>query len=363
MGIMDHIESYLEDIGQHLPEKKREDIKNELMTVILDALEERVHIKGEYTEEDIVTVLQELGSPEEVAERYTPAEKYLIGPKLFNLYLLVVMISSGAVLLGLVMSYSLRFIVESLTLWEVFRGFFFGTLSSAVSIIGTVTITFALLEYFLPEDDKKVVDLWWREWIPRNLSFLKTMIERIKTGERINTDLKVGINESIGDFFFTLGALLLFNLIFFTPFIENRTGWRIMDALNRETLSSFRPFINTLWMMELIHYVILWKKRVWSMVSRIFSLFFSLASMTLLILLASSSLIDLEGLQFFAGTLALEEYSTLEGLLTNGVRIGLGIGAFILVINTVIEGVRLQKIIKEDRGEEEEEEESLFYTP
>lgn len=347
MKSLDLIKMYLESVVENIPENRRLEVKRKVKSEIVKALKDKVGSKSEYKEEVVVAVLQDLGSPEEVAARYALSPtKYLIGPHLLGLYVVVLMIVFGAAALGIAISNFVRYLIGAIAFWEVFTGLFFGILSSSITIIGSLTILFALLERFLPEEEKEGVHNWKQGWDPPRLPSL------------IKTSSKVKRNESAGDFFFTLGALILFHLIFFTPFIESRTGWEIMEVINRKTLASFRPFINTLWIMELFHYALLWKHRTWSMASRFFTVFFSGASTILLILLASSSLIDLEGLQFFAGTIALEEHSQLESILSNGVRASLVIGALFLTANTVIEGAKLYKILQVKKREVDEEEEN-----
>ncbi len=77
------IERYIRDVTRRLPEKEREDIARELKANIYDMLPEQP------TEADVKAVLQELGAPGELAEKYRQKPRYLISPAMFDEYLRV----------------------------------------------------------------------------------------------------------------------------------------------------------------------------------------------------------------------------------------------------------------------------------
>lgn len=79
---MEMIERYIYAVTQKLPQSQREDIAVELRGLIEDMVEERV---GDTADEKVVEeVLLELGSPREMALKYTGKKRYLIGPELFE---------------------------------------------------------------------------------------------------------------------------------------------------------------------------------------------------------------------------------------------------------------------------------------
>jgi len=77
---MELIERYVNDVGRRLPKKQRDEVRRELRSALLDAVETP---EGEPTEEMVVEALIQLGPPEEVAASYRPANRYLIGPDLY----------------------------------------------------------------------------------------------------------------------------------------------------------------------------------------------------------------------------------------------------------------------------------------
>ncbi|MPM56068.1 hypothetical protein SDC9_102867 [bioreactor metagenome] len=77
------IERYVYDVARRLPEKEREDVKDELRANIYDMLPEGV------TEEQIRKVLYELGSPASLAGKYRQNPRYLISPAYYEEYVSV----------------------------------------------------------------------------------------------------------------------------------------------------------------------------------------------------------------------------------------------------------------------------------
>lgn len=116
------IERYLYKVGEELPAKQRDDVKAELRSLLLDALEDRAAEAGRPVDEEVaVEVLRAFGHPEEVAARYQPSGQYLIGPRLFPVFVGVAKI----ILVGLAVLFSI-FVIISLVAYpgrmpEMFR--------------------------------------------------------------------------------------------------------------------------------------------------------------------------------------------------------------------------------------------------
>ena len=77
---MELIERYVNDVGRRLPKKQRDEVRRELRSALLDAVEPS---EGEPSEADVVAALTRMGPPETVAASYRPADQYLIGPELY----------------------------------------------------------------------------------------------------------------------------------------------------------------------------------------------------------------------------------------------------------------------------------------
>lgn len=143
MKPMELLDRYIYDVGKRLPVKQREDIEKELKSLLLDALEARTG-GAEPTEADAAAVLKEFGSPEEVAARYN-GEKYVIGPRLYPTYRMVLWIVSGALALGLFISIFMGYAFSmdnGAGLGSHMLQFLGSLVSSVWSAIGVVTVIF-----------------------------------------------------------------------------------------------------------------------------------------------------------------------------------------------------------------------------
>lgn len=78
---MKWIEYYIEAVISQLPKKDQIEVKNELLSNILDML------PPEPTEEEVKALLLELGSPAELAQKYRQKPNYLIGPQVYPDYI------------------------------------------------------------------------------------------------------------------------------------------------------------------------------------------------------------------------------------------------------------------------------------
>lgn len=76
----DLVERYVAQVGRYLPQGEREEIQNELRSLIQDQLDDRY--KGAPTGDDVVELLTEFGQPRKMAASYR-GDQYLIGPELY----------------------------------------------------------------------------------------------------------------------------------------------------------------------------------------------------------------------------------------------------------------------------------------
>ena len=101
---MNLIDKYIAEVGKHLPRRNRADIEAEIRSTLEDMLEERTQGTGPADEATVMQLLKEYGSPREVAATYK-THQYLIGPRLFPIFEMVVRIVfavvAGASLIGL----------------------------------------------------------------------------------------------------------------------------------------------------------------------------------------------------------------------------------------------------------------------
>ncbi|HKY55046.1 MAG TPA: permease prefix domain 1-containing protein [Anaerolineales bacterium] len=84
---MNLIERYIAAVGRYLPEKERGDIEAEIRSMLEDMIDERNQQTGKPVHDEVVVaVLEELGDPKLLAQKYAPAKRYLIGPDWYEAY-------------------------------------------------------------------------------------------------------------------------------------------------------------------------------------------------------------------------------------------------------------------------------------
>ena len=163
------IDLYLEEVRKQLPPKNREDILKEIRSTLMDMIEDRKSGPDqEASEETMAAALKEFGSPHEVAQQYG-ARNYLIGPRLYPVYLLVlriVLIVVAALnILGVILAVINPPAADPgifQTILEILGGLF----SSLFTAFGIVTLSFAGIERTTPDEWDLSID---EEWSPEDL--------------------------------------------------------------------------------------------------------------------------------------------------------------------------------------------------
>ena len=163
--VEDMINRYIYQVTKHLNPMNKNDIDNELRTLIYDMLEARTQDKTP-TKEDILAVLKELGNPLELAEKYRDTSRYLISPEIFPLYLFVLKIVIGATLFGMSIATVLELITSYSHIWYSYIGKWLGGMITSVGMaFAWITILFAILEWN-GVNLKKLIPGWEVEELP-----------------------------------------------------------------------------------------------------------------------------------------------------------------------------------------------------
>ena len=158
------LELYLDKIRQNLPQRNREDILKEIRSTLMDMIEDRNPNPGSKPDEETVKdVLREFGSPRKVAIQYG-ARNYLIGPRMFPIYiqvLRIVLIIVGAFnVIGLIVAIVNQTGFDSGML-EAVLGVVGSLISSLFMAFGIVTLSFAGIERTTPEEMKVKINQKW----------------------------------------------------------------------------------------------------------------------------------------------------------------------------------------------------------
>jgi hypothetical protein len=262
---------YVREVGRRLPKKQREDVKAELHSLLADALQDR--LPGGKTEDEAalettqVAILDEFGSPEKVAAQYTPPHRYLIGPRVFDIYLIVIAAVVGS------LSLVFLIILPLLTIWgeaeplmalgswyvEVFDDY----LGAVLAGFGSVTLTFAILERVLPEatfEDKEEKEAWDPRTLPK-----------------IEDRTRVQIGGLIVETVLIVIALIVFNffpqwigLNFVASVDDAPQRWYSIPLLATTFFTAYLPLLNLQWILNIGLNLVLLRQGRWQLFTRLF---------------------------------------------------------------------------------------------
>lgn len=147
------MERYIYAVVRKLPAKSREDVSQELKTLIEDMLEERCgDIKP--TDHDLKVIIAELGTPSELAQKYQPegTKSALISEPYYSRYVFVLKLALICVLTAVSVGFCVTAWKEVETSealpWFMYVWNWLGSSAAAgISVVGIVTIIFSVLEY------------------------------------------------------------------------------------------------------------------------------------------------------------------------------------------------------------------------
>jgi hypothetical protein len=317
------IDSYIEEVGQNLPLRQRDDIQAEIRSLLEDTLEDRLQETGNEPDvETVASLLKEFGAPQKMALSYAP-DRYLIGPKMFPLFLLVLKIVLSVVIVLAMIGTGIA-VSQAVTPEDGLRvigNSALELLGSLMSVFGNIVIVFAILERVLPEGSKSDED-----WDPRKLKPVSNE-ERVKPVEIM-----------INMVFATIG-IIIFN--FFPQVIRAvsiSNGQVEIFQLMDTNIARFIPWLTALWALEIIFSIILLWQRRWDLVTRWVNIGLDVLGMVLL------SVMIFGGPLLVSSTAAPAVWSdeALIPLADTGLKIALGIA---LAVNAISVIETLVKII------------------
>jgi hypothetical protein len=260
---------YVHQVGRRLPKKQRADVEAELHSLLMDALQDRT---GEGMDQDTlevaqVAILEEFGPPAKVAAEYAPPHRYLIGPRVFNLYLIVAAVVAGSLSLVFLVILPILAMVGEPEPLSALASYLVGMiddyLNAVLAGLGSVTLTFAILERVLP---KSALDTEDEEtWNPRDLPEIEdTDRTRVQIGGLI---IETGL---------TAIALIVFNFFpqwigigFVTTIDDASARWYAIPLLAPVFFTTYLPLINISWILQIALNVVLLRQGRWQLVTRL----------------------------------------------------------------------------------------------
>jgi hypothetical protein len=339
---MNLLDTYLNEVGRHLPAKSRADIQAEIRSVLEDMLEERSKAAGRPVDDEMIfDVLKEYGEPEKVAASYRP-EQYLIGPRLFPVFLMVarivlpIMGVLALVGLGIALGrVELTAQGVTTTVAQAIAEFF----NAMITALGTLVIIFAIIERFAPD-----VREFPKAWDPRSLL-------------KVSQPDQIKLAEPIVEIVFTVAALLIFNLYpqligigyvdsanFWFGIGSQQPGWHFIPLLS-EAFFRFIPFLNVLWVLQIVMDAILLRDKQWTPLTRWFQIALKAGSIGIAAaMLAGPSIIGLTAQTLAdSGPMPLASAGVLVDMMQVFVKVALFLAIFGSGVEIIKHLVRLLK--------------------
>jgi hypothetical protein len=346
------IDAYISEVGQRLPRKTRADIEAELRSILQDILEERSQKSGRPVDEEMtLEVLKEYGAPEKVAATYQ-GERYLIGPRLYPIFMLVlkiVLIVTGvlaAIGLGIALSNSGGNLEKAFeTIFKAIAEFG----SSIMTALGNIVLIFAIIEWALFRTGEKVevkglpVE---KEWDPRTLG-------------RVSTPNQVKMGETIVEIVGCFAAIVIFNfypqIIGFTPslngVIESGNGVIgfgnvIFLPLLSEAFFAFVPYMTLIWVLTILLDIVLLRMGYWNAWTRLLLIGLKISNIVIaFLLLGVPSLLAVTSASLTTTLGDAEVARILMNLLSQIVRVAL----WLTIFGSVVDIIRaISRIVRND---------------
>ncbi|GIO27260.1 HAAS signaling domain-containing protein [Ornithinibacillus bavariensis] len=227
---MEMVNRYIYAVTQKLPQSQREDIAAELRSLIEDMLEERAGA-GDISDEMVNEVLLELGSPREMAQKYRGTKKYIIGPELYDPFLIVLKIVLISMSVGLGIVFVIESVLDPANILDHFVSFIVTIVTGFPQALGWVTFTFMLIHF---GGGLKADELKLEKWDPTKLQPIPHPKKQIKRYEPIT-----GIV-----FYVIIIVLFAFSSNFFGIYRFSDAGFQqVMPFLNEESFSQYMPFV------------------------------------------------------------------------------------------------------------------------
>lgn len=211
---MELVERYLRVVVAHFPKEQQQATAEKLRQEITTQIQ--ADQTGLNETDKAKKVLEQFGDPKKLAYEYGAPQRYLIGPKYFDAYVLVLKIVTLAIILGLTIANLLAVLVSTEPIWELIPSYLGGIFQAVIQGGAWVTGIFALLEYRQVDfgDEKP----WQISQLP----------------EATNKNLRISRVESI---IAIILSMIFFSFLYFAPQITF-----VINAMNSESVTVIQFF-------------------------------------------------------------------------------------------------------------------------
>jgi hypothetical protein len=239
------VDRYVYAVIRNLPQSQREEVERKVRAVIDEKMTQN---NGEFSyEQKLEKVLAELGEPSALAEKFIDHKGFIIGPRNYYNYMLVLKIVIGCTLLVVSIEYVLKLIFSpgGFDFIKIVFRYLSGLLSGAVQGFIWVTIVFLIFDYIGFKADKNSVK--GKPWSLSNLPELPEKKALIPKSESI---------------FSIVFSTLFIMVVYFAPqylsvyIPDSNSHYTITPIFDLEVLSSFRPLLFAIFLITLIKEVL-----------------------------------------------------------------------------------------------------------
>ena len=233
------IERYIYAFSRKIPSSQREETVREVRGMIDDMAADMFPDSPDDAA-SVIAVLENLGDPSLLADRFLDRKKCLIGPDFFPTYQLILKIVIPVTAAGLALALILKGVFEpSDNIWLELAEGLSSMFSAAVQAFAWVTVIFALVEHFSGVSPAKAElvaegspELWSTDDLPQ-IPDNKSVIKR---------------SEPIVGIVFIVILMILLNFApqFFGIYIADNAPGRFISVFEPENFPNFIPAVNIL---------------------------------------------------------------------------------------------------------------------
>ena len=278
---MNLIDKYIQEVTRRLPEKNRKDIALELRSTIEDMLPKQ------YSEEEVKEVLKELGNPAILANGYNDRPMYLIGPRYYEMYIIILkitvpiaaIISFVSLLAHQLITFNGSDAVLNIIL-NIFTGGIVAVMETCLQTFFWVTLAFFIAERVESSKDNEPVNFKFKKWSPEDLMDIPNLSKkRISDGERVFS--LFGTSLWVTCYFYADHVFGVYEkgeqgLIFVTP------------ALNQGVLLSYLPMIIVVIVLEVSLTIYKLIERKWTKKLALYNTVLQIAVTTIFVLILTN---------------------------------------------------------------------------
>lgn len=251
------IKNYLYTIGKYLTPSQRDEVLKEIEANLYDYLEENFG-KKDYTDGEIESALRAMGHPKTVAQAYQTTPRSLIGPAYIESYWLVVKIALIGTAVGITVGHLID-LNSAENGVQLFTRLFIDIFSSALGSFGMVTLIFALIEHYSPQENITISETW-------KISDLEKAPE---------PNQKVSLFDLIIETFFICFGLVVMNSA--APiFAFNLKERQVLPIVNMDLFAPFIVMITLVLAASLLLNIYLMIIRKWQVSTRIITILLDL---------------------------------------------------------------------------------------